>query len=235
MDSILLVEDDPDVAEMLERGLAQDSSLELRHAESAEEALDEIESEPWDLLIVDWMLPKLNGPRLIEKLREGGWNVPILMLTVRDDLKDRVHGLERGADDYLTKPFEMEELRARVRALLRRPPEWKPLDRLTVGPLVLETRRQEALLSGEPMDLREKAFDLLWLLADEAPNVVPREVIAERVWEVDHVSDNSIDVTVSGIRKKIGEASEASNALRLETVRSVGYRLVTVEGRNENQ
>jgi DNA-binding response OmpR family regulator len=235
MDSILLVEDDPDVAEMLERGLPQDSSLELRHAESAEEALDEIESEPWDLLIVDWMLPKLNGPRLIEKLREGGWNVPILMLTVRDDVKDRVHGLERGADDYLTKPFEMEELRARVRALLRRPPEWKPLDRLTVGPLVLETRRQEALLSGEPMDLREKAFDLLWLLADEAPNVVPREVIAERVWEVDHVSDNSIDVTVSGIRKKIGEASEASNALRLETVRSVGYRLVTVEGRNENQ
>ena len=231
MDSILLVEDDPELAQQLQEGLGQNGSFRIRHAESAEEALEEIQAHSQDLLIVDWMLPEMNGPRLIEELREEGYATPILMLTVRDSVEDRVRGLESGADDYLAKPFEFEELRARVRALLRRPPEWKALDEVSTGPLSINTARREAELDGDLLDLRKKEFDLLRLLADQEPDVVSRSVIAERVWGSEFVSDNSIDVTVSGLRKKMGDAlGEDDDTVRLETVRGVGYRLMIENG-----
>jgi DNA-binding response OmpR family regulator len=230
MDSILLVEDDLQLAEELKERLSQsgsqNGSFDLRHAESAEEALDQIQGERPDLLIVDWILPKMNGPRFIEELRESGERAPIIKLTVRDSTKDRVRGLESGADDYVTKPFDFKELEARIRALLRRPPEWKPIDRLSVGPLTVNSARRQAVLTGGVLDLRKKEFDLLLLLVDNEPDVVTRSVIAERIWGTEHVSDNSIDVTVSGLRKKISDALvETSGSLQLETARGVGYRL----------
>jgi DNA-binding response OmpR family regulator len=227
MKLVLLVEDDPEMAKTLENGLTRSNPLQIHHAESAEEALEKTEDHRYDLMLVDWMLPEMNGPRLIEELREEGYATPILMLTVRESTEDLVRGLESGADDYLTKPFDFEELEARVRALLRRPPEWKTLDQVTAGPLTINTARREADLAGELLDLRKKEFDLLRLLADKEPDVVSRNVIAERVWGAEFVSDNSIDVTVSGLRKKMADIlGEEDDTVRLETVRGVGYRLM---------
>jgi len=227
MKLILLVEDDTELAQTLENRLTRNDPYQVHHAESAEEALEKTANHRYDLMIVDWMLPEMNGPRLIEELREEGYATPVLMLTVRDELDDLVRGLESGADDYMTKPFEFEELQARVRALLRRPPEWTTIDEIEVGPLRINTARREAELEREFLDLRKKEFDLLRLLADQEPDVVSRSVIAERVWGSEFVSDNSIDVTVSGLRKKMGDAlGEDDDTVRLETVRGVGYRLM---------
>lgn len=227
MESILLVEDDLEWARALKEKLSEKDTYQVRHARSAEEALEEIQSHPQDLLIVDWMLPEMNGPRLIEGLREAGNDTPILMLTVRRGTKDLVRGLENGADDYMTKPADFDELEARVKALLRRPPRWKPIDELTVGPLKVKPARREALLGGKLLDLRRKEFDLLLLLADREPHVVTRETLAERVWGTEHASDNSIDVTISALRKKMHDVlGKTSGALQLETTRGVGYRLL---------
>lgn len=227
MKLILLVEDEPKLARTLEKGLKRDGPYRIHHVTSAEEALEKTAEHRYDAMVVDWLLPEMNGPELIEDLRGEGYSTPILMLTVRDSVEDRIKGLESGADDYLTKPFSMEEVQARVRALLRRPAEWTQLDEITVGPLEVNSATQEARMSGELLDLRKKEFDLLRLLADREPNVVSRSVIAERVWGSEFVSDNSIDVTVSGLRKKLENAENGeSEDMRLETVRGVGYRLM---------
>lgn len=226
MKLILLVEDDQEMARTVRNGLTKDGPYRVHHVSSAEEALVKTSAHRYDVVIVDWLLPEMNGPELVEEVRDEGYAAPILMLTVRDGVDDIVKGLESGADDYLTKPFSLEELRARVRALLRRPAEWTRLDETTVGPLTVSTATQEAHIQEERLELRKKEFDLLRLLADEEPNVVSRNVIAERVWGSEFVSDNSIDVTVSGLRKKMNEAmGENGSAVRLETVRGVGYRL----------
>ena len=227
MKLILLVEDDPKLARTLETGLKRDGPYRIHHVTSAEDALEETENHRYDAMIVDWLLPEMNGPELIEDLRSEGYATPILMLTVRDSVEDRVKGLESGADDYLTKPFSMEEVQARVRALLRRPAEWASIDEITVGPLQVNSATQEARVYDEILDLRKKEFDLLRLLADREPNVVSRNVIAERVWGSEFVSDNSIDVTISGLRKKLENAKNGRDkGMRLETVRGVGYRLM---------
>jgi DNA-binding response OmpR family regulator len=227
MKLILLVEDEPKLARTLEKGLKRDGPYRIHHVTSAEEALEKTAEHRYDAMVVDWLLPEMNGPELIEDLRDEGYSTPILMLTVRDSVEDRIKGLESGADDYLTKPFSMEEVQARVRALLRRPAEWTQLDEITVGPLQVNSATQEARAFGKLLDLRKKEFDLLRLLADREPNVVSRSVIAERVWGSEFVSDNSIDVTVSGLRKKLENAKNGEGEdMRLETVRGVGYRLM---------
>ena len=230
MKLILLVEDENKLAKTLEKGLSRDGPYRIHHASSAEEALEKTDERRYDAMVVDWLLPEMNGPELIEDLRRKEYTTPILMLTVRDSVEDRVKGLESGADDYLTKPFSMEEVKARVRALLRRPAEWADIDEIAVGPLEVDSARQEARAFDKMLDLRKKEFDLLRLLADREPNVVSRNVIAERVWGSEYVSDNSIDVTVSGLRKKLEDAKNgADNDMRLETVRGVGYRLMVEE------
>ena len=230
MKLILLVEDDTDLAGTIEKRLSRSNPFQIHHVESAEEALTKTSSHRYDLMIVDWMLPEMNGPRLIEELREEGYASPALMLTVRDEMDDLVRGLESGADDYMTKPFDFKKLEARARALLRRPPEWSEIDKVSAGPLKVNTARREAVLDDVLLDLRKKEFDLLRLLADKSPDVVSRSVIAERVWGSEFVSDNSIDVTISGLRKKVDDVmGKDDDTLRLETVRGVGYRLMVNE------
>jgi DNA-binding response OmpR family regulator len=236
MKLILIVEDDEKLARTLEKGLKREGDYRVHHVTSAEDALEQTADHRYDTMIVDWLLPEMNGPELIEDLRDEGYATPILMLTVRDSVEDRVKGLESGADDYLTKPFSMEEVQARVRALLRRPAEWASVDEITVGPLTVNSAMQEAEAFGTRLDLRKKEFDLLRLLADREPNVVSRSVIAERVWGSEYVSDNSIDVTVSGLRKKLEDAKDGrEEGLHLETVRGVGYRLMVEEEEKSQQ
>lgn len=229
MKLILIVEDEDELARTLTNGLERDGTYRTHHVSSGEEALSKTEEHRYDLLLVDWMLPETNGPDLIRTLRDRDYSAPILMLTVRDSVEDLVTGLESGADDYLTKPFSFDELHARVRALLRRPVKWTPLDESSVGPLCINAATREAKIEGKPMNLRRKEFDLLRLLADQEPEVVSRGAIAERVWGSDIVSDNAIDVTVSGLRTQMDNVSNGETGVRVETVRGIGYRLRAVE------
>jgi len=226
MKLILLVEDEHELADTLVDGL-ETHGYRVHHAETAEDAVVQTASHRYDALIVDWMLPGTDGPDLVQDLRASDYVSPVLMLTVRDSIEDRVHGLESGADDYLTKPFSFEELLARLRALLRRPREWSNLDVLQAGALEMDMSTRQVVIHNRPVDLRKKEFDLLHLLMERSPAVVSRTVIAERVWGSEFVSDNAIDVTVSGLRQNIHTDGENPQHIRLETVRGVGYRLHT--------
>lgn len=225
MKLILIVEDDEDLARTLKKGVAKDEDYRVHHASTGSDALQKTQDRRYDLLVVDWMLPDMEGPEFIEVLRAKEYAAPILMLTVRDRVEDRVAGLESGADDYLTKPFSFKELRARIRALLRRPTEWTALDEVSVGPLQIDGSTRQAEIGDTPLELRKKEFDLLHLLAQRAPKVVPRSALAERVWGTDVVSDNAIDVTVSGLRKQMEAVQDEEPIVQLKTVRGVGYRL----------
>jgi DNA-binding response OmpR family regulator len=225
MKLILIVEDDEDLARTLKKGVAKDEDYRVDHAPTGDKGLQKAQDRRYDLLVVDWMLPDMEGPELIKILREEAYAAPILMLTVRDGVEDRVAGLDSGADDYLTKPFSFKELRARIRALLRRPTEWTALDEVSVGRLQIDGATRKAEIGGAPMDLRKKEFDLLHLLAQRAPSVVPRSALAERVWGTEVVSDNAIDVTVSGLRKQMQAVQDEEPTVQVKTVRGVGYRL----------
>ncbi|HHP7237091.1 response regulator transcription factor [Longibacter sp.] len=225
MKLILLVEDELELADTLVDGL-ETHGYRVHHTEDAEEALVQTAVHRYDAMIVDWMLPGMNGPDLIRKLRDKDYVAPALMLTVRDSIEDRVQGLESGADDYLTKPFSFEELLARIRALLRRPSEWSAIDELRIGALHMDTATRKVEIKDAQVELRKKEFDLLRLLVERAPAVVSRTMIAERVWGSEYVSDNAIDVTISGLRHNMQDAQNGGDDdIRLETVRGVGYRL----------
>ncbi|NNE47247.1 MAG: response regulator transcription factor, partial [Rhodothermales bacterium] len=183
----------------------------------------------YDVLIVDWRLPGQDGRTVIQRARDAGRTYPILMLTALSDIDHRVAGLDAGADDYLPKPFKFEELLARLRALLRRPPLSEQTTVLRVGDLQIDTRRRDATVSGTRLDLRPKEYVLLEDLARHAGEVVSRSVIAERVWgQAFYVSDNVIDVTISSLRQRLAEAqkeTDSVNKVAILTVRGVGYRL----------
>lgn len=225
---ILLIEDDKRLLDVLKRGLvAEGFSVDV--AENGLDGEDLARANGYDALIVDWRLPGQDGRTVVANLRGDRIGVPIIMLTALDDVEHRVAGLDAGADDYLAKPFSFEELLARLRAITRRPPVTS-LDRtLVFGPLVMNTERRAAILSGTELVLRPKEYVLLEVLLRNAGSVLSRTVIAERVWgSALFVSDNVIDVTVSGLRHKLGDAAEGK--VTLDTVRGVGYRLSHHEG-----
>lgn len=227
---LLLIEDEERLSTSLKEGLEEEGYI-------VDVAADGVEGETlaldnaYDALIVDWRLPDRDGKTVIEHLRTAGRQVPILMLTALGDVEHRVAGLDAGADDYLPKPFKFEELLARLRALLRRPPLATQEQVLRLGALELDTRRREATLGEARLDLRPKEYALLEDLLRHPDEVLSRTVIAERVWgDPFYVTDNVIDVTVSSLRQKLAEAQPALRAkrrLRIETVRGVGYRLVS--------
>lgn len=219
---ILIVEDETITASYLRRGLTEEGySVEVaRCAELADEA---VHMQEFDLILLDVMLPGRNGFELCSEWRAQGLKAPILILSGRQSVVDRVFGLDSGADDYLVKPFAFEELLARIRALLRRPFHHnEELDsRLVVGPLMVDPLRKEASLGGQPLDLTARELHLLEVLARRARQVVSRTVLWEAVWESNsEPNSNVVDVYVGYLRKKLGKHAEM-----LRTVRGSGYML----------
>jgi DNA-binding response OmpR family regulator len=218
---VLLVEDDPGVQRFVAKGL-REQAYAVDTALTGEEALYQAEINTYDLIILDVMIPGRNGFEVCRQLRESGRRMPILMLTALDAVDDRITGLDRGADDYLTKPFEFRELLARLRALLRRSGELRP-GQLIVADLILDTAAQTATRAGQQVPLTHKEYALLEYLARNAGRVVGREEIAEHVWDesFDPFS-NLIEVYINRLRRKI----DAPNHLALlHTRRGAGYTL----------
>lgn len=223
---VLIVEDDRDIARLIERelrglghsvdlvGLANDALLALRTADYA-------------LIIVDLGLPDMDGLELLRELRRRSVETPILVLTARRKVEDRVVGLSSGADDYLVKPFAVPEMRARVTALLRRPSRLRDT-RLSIANLELDTEALEALVDGTSLPLARRQFQLLELLVRRQNHMTPKRMIEERLYGFeDEVSANSIEALVSKLRRALGSGGAS---VAIETRRGIGYRLSALNG-----
>jgi DNA-binding response OmpR family regulator len=218
---ILLVEDDRKAARLLTRGLHEEG-FAVEVAESAEDAAELTFLTRYELIILEWVLPGNDGLSLCRALRERDARTPILMLTARDALTDRVEGLNTGADDYLTKPFAFEELVARIRALLRRSQIARSTV-LTVADLTLDPITHRVARAQRQLDLTRTEYAILALLMHHAGDVISRTRLAERVWQAEvETLDNVIDVHVSNLRRKL-EVGGAEPLI--QTVRGRGYRI----------
>jgi two-component system response regulator MprA len=221
---VLVVDDDPNLLRMLRRGLVL-AGYDVEAAEDGEAALQALREHTPDLLVLDVMLPEpIDGLEIARRLRQAGSEVPILMLTARDQVADKVAGFASGADDYLAKPFAFEELLARVGALLRRHSRpAAPNERLSYADLELDPATREVWRGGNPLDLTAREFDLLLYFVRHPRQVLTRDQIFRGVWGSDYLgSSNIIDANVSYLRDKL----EAGGRPRLlQTIRGVGYAL----------
>jgi two-component system OmpR family response regulator len=217
---LIIVEDDTSLATGLMRALANEG-YEVTAAASGEEALERVRSEPFDLVVLDIGLPGIDGFEVLRRLRAGGYATPVLILTARDAVDDRVRGLDLGADDYMPKPFALPELAARVRALGRRG-RGQVGPRIVHGPLVLDTAARRAWLNGEPLEMAAREWSVLQVLLERVERTVSKEAIIEAVAGLsDDLSLNAIEVYVSRLRAKLEPAG-----IRIRTVRGFGYMLL---------
>jgi DNA-binding response OmpR family regulator len=213
---ILLVEDDPHISKFLELEL-QHEGYEVNHVSSGKTALECISEQLPDLVILDIMVPDIDGYQVLQRIREDYSNeLPVIMLTAKRDVKDKVKGLRTGADDYLTKPFHIEELIARIETQLRRV---KGPERLVYKEVMLDRSSREVKVSGEEIKLSKTEFDLLSLLMENKGIVVSKSTILDKVWGTEEWSnENVVEVYVNYLRKKLKGAGKYIN-----TVRGVGY------------
>jgi DNA-binding response OmpR family regulator len=219
---VLIAEDDEALRSVLERGL-RESGYVVDAVSDGATALRYLRTYEYELAVLDWRMPVTSGVDIVRQLRRAGSHLPVLMLTAKDTVQDRITGLDEGADDYLVKPFDFSELLARMRALQRRPPvAQQPV--LSVGDLSLDPATHEVTVAGRALTLTSTEFSLLELLVRRANTVVGRRAIAVHVWdqEADAVGSNTIDVHVARIRAKL-----AGTGVRIDTVRGVGYRIMT--------
>ncbi|HTB21060.1 MAG TPA: heavy metal response regulator transcription factor [Bryobacteraceae bacterium] len=222
---LLIVEDEVKTANFLKRGLSEAGFLVSVAADGAEGKLL-IETGAFDLIVLDIMLPVVDGWHILTWLRSIGLQTPVLILTARDEVADRVRGLELGADDYLVKPFAFSELLARVRTILRRPPV-REATTLRVADLEIDVAGHKATRAGQRLDLTAREFTLLSLLARRAGEVLTRTLIAESVWAINFDGDtNVVDVNVRRLRGKVDDPFPRK---LLRTVRGVGYVLENPE------
>ena len=200
---LLVVEDERDLAETLRRALAEEEfAVDL--AEDGEEGLFKIRELPYDAVILDLMLPRLDGWAVLEAARADGIRTPVLVLTARDAIEERVRGLNLGADDYLTKPFALAELVARVRAMIRRA-YGSPVSTVQLGEITIDTAARQVWRGGAPIELTAREFAILELLIRSRGAVVPRATICEHIYdEQADVLSNVIDVHVAALRRKLG-------------------------------
>jgi len=218
---ILIVEDEPKTGEYLRKGL-QEAGFTVDLARNGVDGLHLASTGQYDLIVLDVMLPGLAGWEVLERIRRSGRDLPVLFLTAKDDVEDRVRGLELGADDYLVKPFAFSELLARVRTLLRRG-RAREQATLMLADLELDVLRRRAIRAGRKIDLTPKEFSLLELLLRRQGEVLPRSLIASQVWDMNFDSDsNVVEVAVRRLRAKVDDPF--SHKL-IHTVRGMGYVL----------
>lgn len=221
---ILIVDDEPSILTLVEYHLRK-AGYAVATAEDGTQALEKARHERPDLIVLDVMLPDLDGFEVCRELRKTA-NTPIIFLTARDDAIDRIVGLELGADDYLTKPFNPRELTARVKAILRRTNPAQVSsgnDRVEAGEMIIDLRRHEVVLRGEAVALTPKEFELLETLATNPGMAMSREMLLDRVWGNDYFGDARIvDVHISHLREKI--EADPGQPVYVKTVRGVGYK-----------
>ena len=218
---MLLVEDEATIADFIRKGLSE-RGYAVDLARDGEEALDWAGAAAFDLIVLDVLLPVRDGVAVCRELRRRGVRTPVLMLTARDAVEDRVRGLDSGADDYLAKPFAFSELLARLRALTRRPPALLGT-LLQLGDLALDTTTHQACRAGRSIPLTTKEYALLEYLLRHPHQILTRTMIAERVWDYDFENaTNVIDVHVRNLRRKIDDPCPVK---LIQTVRGTGYRL----------
>ena len=216
---ILVIEDEKKSATHLEKGL-RENGYEVTVAEQGDTGLQMALEREYELIVLDVMLPGIDGWSIMTRLRQAGKLTPVLFLTARDGVEDRVKGLELGADDYLVKPFAFSELLARVKSNLRRNPLRQP-EIVKIGDLELDLFKQRAVRAGKKLDLTPKEFSLLSLLARRVGEPLSRETIATEVWDMSFDSDtNVVDVHVRRLRSKLDDPYEKK---LIQTVRGVGY------------
>ena len=218
---ILVVDDEPDLLEQLRETLTN-QRYDVDTADDGESALDKLFDNPYDLIILDIMLPVVDGLAILREIRKANIDTPVLMLTAKGDVEDKIKGLDYGADDYLAKPFAIAELMARIRSLLRRASDHRdPL--LTVSDIALNTKTRQVIKSGKSLELTPKEFSILEFLLYNQNRVVSRFTLAEHVWgdEFDPFTmSNFIDVHIKNLRRKIGD-SDKKKIIR--TIRGIGF------------
>jgi len=223
---ILAVDDEQHILTLLEYNLKQEG-YRVMMAQSGEEALELCQTHTFDLVLLDLMLPGIGGMEVCRRLKSSPKTaeLPVIMLTARGEELDKVLGLETGADDYITKPFSVRELMARIKALLRRSGQGRQAaqekDLLRVGPLTVDGASYTAWCNGEKLNLTLKEFELLRMLVANSGRVVTREAILEKVWGYDYTGETrTVDVHIRHLRQKLGERGNM-----IETLRGVGYRM----------
>ena len=222
---VLIVEDERKISAYVKRGL-EEEGYAVDAAYTGREALEWVETATFDLIILDLLLPEVDGLEVCRETRRRGIRTPILMLTARDSLDDRVAGLDAGADDYLVKPFALKELLARLRALTRRAEDGPKTTTLQIADLTLDTLTRRVRRSGKLIELTSKEYAILECLLREPERVLTRTLIAEHVWNYNvHNESNVVDVYIRNLRRKIDDPCDQK---LIHTVRGIGYRLSVV-------
>lgn len=222
---ILIVEDEPSIVTLLKYNLEQ-RDFQTDVAYDGEQAMERFKEKEYDLIVLDVMLPKMDGITVCKSIRKINQQVPIIMLTAKETEYDKVHGLEIGADDYLTKPFSPKELIARINAILRRTGERdsKKSSKIVIGDIVIFPQKFEAHLKGELLELTRKEFELLVYLSQHKGEILSREQLLNAIWDFDFIGDSRIvDVQVSHLRDKIEVDSKKPRYIK--TVRGFGYKM----------
>jgi DNA-binding response OmpR family regulator len=217
---VLVAEDDRGLREALGRGL-RESGYTVDAVPDGQAAIEYLRGYDYEVVVLDWRMPGISGLEVLQWMRRDGRSNPVLMLTARDTPRDRVTGLDQGADDYLVKPFDFAELLARLRALQRRPPQVQP-PRLVVGDLEFDPASRSARIGTDIPSLTATEIGILEMLMRRSPAVVDRRSIAQHVWdnEADAFGSNTIDVHLARLRSKL-----AGGRVRIETIRGIGYRM----------
>ena len=218
---LLIIEDERKIARVIAEALKRETyAVDAVH--DGEEGFNLADSQPYDLLIVDRMLPGMEGAEIVKNLRKNGKNMPILFLTALGTTEDKTFGLDAGADDYLVKPFAIDELLARVRALLRRPPIQQP-DVLKIADLTIDKQQQTVMRAGKTIDLTSKEYALLEYLIQHPNQILSKETLIDHVWDFDaDILPNNVEAYIKNLRQKIDKPFKKQ---LIKTVRGFGYRI----------